>query len=150
MASEDIFRESEDPMAVDEHDEEPPAEDPTEEELEQTILENDDDEVILPTQETGEGEKSKVVKLIKLPLTRIKNLMKLDPDYNGASQEAVASVAVATEYFIQSLAREAYTFTQQVKKKTLQKNDVDCAINAVDSLMFLKGAMNFGIIDEGK
>lgn len=74
--------------------------------------------------------------------------MKLDPDYNGASQEAVASVVVATEYFIQSLAREAYTFTQQVKKKTLQKADIDCAIDAVDSLLFLKGAMNFGVVDE--
>lgn len=106
------------------------------------------DEVILPTQ--AGGDKAKVVKLIKLPLTRIKNLMKLDPEYNGASQEAVASVAVATEYFIQSLAREAYTFTQQMKKKTLQKADVDLAINAVDSLLFLKGAMNFGVVNEGK
>lgn len=104
--------------------------------------------MILPTQPSSEGEKAKVVKLLKLPLTRVKNLMKLDPEYNGGSQEAVASVVVATEYFIQSLAREAYTFTQQVKKKTLQKTDVDCAINAVDSLLFLKGAMNFGVIDE--
>lgn len=76
--------------------------------------------------------------------------MKLDPDFNGASQEAVASVAVATEYFIQSLAREAYTFTAQMKKKTLQKADVDLAIDSVDSLLFLKGAMNFGITNPGK
>lgn len=41
MASEDIFKESEELMVVDE----PPAEDPTEEELEPTI-ENDDGELL--------------------------------------------------------------------------------------------------------
>ena len=63
--------------------------------------------------------------------------MRLDPDYGGGSQEAVAMVAKAAEFFTQSLAREAYTFTVQSKKKTLQKAYVDLAINAVDSLLFL-------------
>lgn len=69
--------------------------------------------------------------------------MKLDPDLNIASNEAVFLVTRACEMFIQSLGVEAYTYTAQAKKKTIQKRDLDLAIAAVDSLMFLDGAMTF-------
>ncbi|XP_036347478.1 DNA polymerase epsilon subunit 4 [Rhagoletis pomonella] len=82
-------------------------------------------------------------RLFQLPQTRIKNLMKLDPDMNLASAEAVFVVTRATELFIESLASEAFSYTTQSKKKTVQKRDVDLAISSVDSLMFLDGAMNF-------
>ncbi|XP_075165028.1 DNA polymerase epsilon subunit 4 [Haematobia irritans] len=82
-------------------------------------------------------------KLFQLPLTRVRNIMKLDPDLHVASNEAVFLVTRATELFIQSLGVESYTFTAQAKKKTVQKRDVDLAISAVDSLMFLDGAMTF-------
>uniref|UniRef100_A0A1B0FFG5 Transcription factor CBF/NF-Y/archaeal histone domain-containing protein n=1 Tax=Glossina morsitans morsitans TaxID=37546 RepID=A0A1B0FFG5_GLOMM len=82
-------------------------------------------------------------KMFQLPLTRIRNIMKLDPDLNIASHEAVFLVTRATELFIESLAREAYTYTMNSRKKTVQKQDVDLAIAAVDSLMFLDGAMEF-------
>ncbi|XP_013097972.1 DNA polymerase epsilon subunit 4 [Stomoxys calcitrans] len=82
-------------------------------------------------------------KLFQLPLTRVRNIMKLDPDLHIASNEAVFLVTRATELFIRSLGVESYTFTAQAKKKTIQKRDVDLAISAVDSLMFLDGAMTF-------
>ncbi|TDG50893.1 hypothetical protein AWZ03_002548 [Drosophila navojoa] len=82
-------------------------------------------------------------KLTQLPMGRIRNIMKLDPDLQIASNEAVFAVTKAVELFIESLAREAYTYTAQAKKKTIQKRDVDLAISAVDSLMFLDGALNF-------
>ncbi|XP_053963699.1 DNA polymerase epsilon subunit 4 [Anastrepha ludens] len=82
-------------------------------------------------------------RLFQLPLTRVRNLMKLDPDMNIASMEAVFVVTRSTELFIESLAREAFSYTAQSKKKTVQKRDVDLAISSVDSLMFLDGAMNF-------
>ena len=69
--------------------------------------------------------------------------MKLDPDLHIASNEAVFLVTRATELFIESLALESYNFTLEAKKKTIQKRDVDLAIDAVDSLMFLDGAMTF-------
>jgi len=71
--------------------------------------------------------------------------MKLDPDLHMANNEAVFTVAKAVELFIASLSRESYTYTAQSKKKTIQKRDVEMAISAVDSLMFLDGAMNFWI-----
>lgn len=96
-------------------------------------------EKVAATSENGGPE----VRLFQLPLTRIRNLMKLDPDMNIASTEAVFVVTRSTELFIESLAREAFSYTTQSKKKTMQKRDVDLAISSVDSLMFLDGAMNF-------
>ncbi|KAH8253778.1 hypothetical protein KR032_006854 [Drosophila birchii] len=81
-------------------------------------------------------------KLTQLPLARIRNIMKLDPDMQVATNEAVFAVTKAVELFVASLARESYTYTVQSKKKTIQKRDVEMAISAVDSLMFLDGAMN--------
>ncbi|KAH8275548.1 hypothetical protein KR026_010206 [Drosophila bipectinata] len=82
-------------------------------------------------------------KITHLPLARIRNIMKLDPDLHMANLEAVFTLTKAVELFVASLARESYTYTAQSKKKTIQKRDVDMAISAVDSLMFLDGAMNF-------
>ncbi|KAH8299679.1 hypothetical protein KR044_004543 [Drosophila immigrans] len=82
-------------------------------------------------------------KLTQLPMARIRNIMKLDPDLQIASNEAVFAVTRAVELFIESLARESFSYTAQSKKKTVQKRDVELAISAVDSLMFLDGAMNF-------
>ncbi|EDV55598.1 DNA polymerase epsilon subunit 4 [Drosophila erecta] len=82
-------------------------------------------------------------KMTQLPLARIRNIMKLDPDLHMANNEAVFIVAKAVELFIASLSRESYSYTAQSKKKTIQKRDVEMAISAVDSLMFLDGAMNF-------
>lgn len=56
--------------------------------------------------------------------------------------EAAFAVAKATELFIESLAREAFSYTAKAKKKTVQKRDVDLAISNVDALMFLEGAMD--------
>lgn len=63
-------------------------------------------------------------KLTRLPLSRVRNIMKLDPDVSMASQEAVFLIAKATELFLTALTKEAYTFTKQSKKKTMQKKDI--------------------------
>lgn len=41
--------------------------------------------------------------------------------------------------FIDSMAKEVYKFTVQSKKKTVQKKDVEHAVNSVDALAFLEG-----------
>ncbi|OQR75672.1 DNA polymerase epsilon subunit 4-like [Tropilaelaps mercedesae] len=80
-------------------------------------------------------------KLLKLPLAKIRTIMKLDPDLNGASQEAVFLVAKATELFIDALAKETCNFTQQNKKKMLQKKDVESAVDSVEAFSFLEGCL---------
>lgn len=69
--------------------------------------------------------------------------MKLDPELNLVSSDSVFLMAKVTELFIKSLARESFVFAEQGKKKTVQKKDIDSAINAVDALMFLEGALDF-------
>lgn len=77
-------------------------------------------------------------KLVQLPLGRVRNIIKMDPDVNLVNQEAVFLIAKSTELFIDSLAKEAYKYTVQTKKKTVQKRDIDNAINNVDVLVFLE------------
>lgn len=69
--------------------------------------------------------------------------MKVDPEITLITGECTFLVAKATELFIESMAREAFLHTAQAKKKTIQKRDVDAAIENVDALMFLEGMMNF-------
>ncbi|KAG8201645.1 hypothetical protein JTE90_012712 [Oedothorax gibbosus] len=91
--------------------------------------------------EANKGPERKMEKLVQLPLTRIKNLMKLDPDINIASHDAVIAIAKAAELFIQMLGKEAYKFTKQNKKKTIQKKDINDCIAACESLAFLEGTL---------
>eukprot|EP00095_Tigriopus_kingsejongensis_P010804 snap_masked-scaffold1931_size24754-processed-gene-0.5 protein:Tk10804 transcript:snap_masked-scaffold1931_size24754-processed-gene-0.5-mRNA-1 annotation:"dna polymerase epsilon subunit 4-like" len=88
----------------------------------------------------GAGESSE--KMVQLPLGRVKHIMKMDPDTKMASQEAVFLITKVTELFVQSLARESFSYTSQNKKKTLSKPDVERAIDSVDALAFLEGAMD--------
>ncbi|XP_033321654.1 DNA polymerase epsilon subunit 4 [Megalopta genalis] len=81
-------------------------------------------------------------KLVKLPLGRIKSIIKMDPDVHMINQEAVFLIAKSTELFIDSLAKESYKYTAQMKKKTIQKRDIESAINNVDALVFLEGTLN--------
>lgn len=81
-------------------------------------------------------------RLVHLPTARVKHIMKADPDVSLITGECTFLVTKATELFIESLAQEAFLHTAQAKKKTVQKRDVDAAIENVESLMFLEGMMN--------
>ena len=95
----------------------------------------------LNAQKSGEGEEEKVTKLFRFPLGTIKKLVKLDEDVHMASQDAVFIISKASELFIETLSTEAFSFTSKNKKKTIQKNDVDTAIETTEALAFLDGAM---------
>ncbi|XP_004068411.1 DNA polymerase epsilon subunit 4 [Oryzias latipes] len=81
-------------------------------------------------------------RLSKLPLARIKALMKTDPDVSLASQESVFIIAKATELFVEMIAKDALVYAQQGKRKTLQRKDLDNAIEAVDEFAFLEGTLD--------
>ncbi|CAB1324475.1 unnamed protein product [Coregonus sp. 'balchen'] len=63
-------------------------------------------------------------RLVKLPLSRIKAMMKADPDVSLASQESVFIIAKATELFVEMIAKDALVYAQQGKRKTLQRKDL--------------------------
>ncbi|XP_050715709.1 DNA polymerase epsilon subunit 4-like [Eriocheir sinensis] len=79
----------------------------------------------------------------RLPLARIKRIMKADPDLNLASQDAVFLITKATELFVESLVQEAYQFTLKGRKKTVTRRDIDNCVEAIDALAFLDGAMDW-------
>ncbi|XP_058466859.1 DNA polymerase epsilon subunit 4 [Malaya genurostris] len=81
-------------------------------------------------------------RLVNLPLSKVKQLMKFDPDVHIISAEAIFLVTRAAELFAQTLAKESHAQTAARKKKTIVRSDVDATIESVDSLMFLEGMMN--------
>ncbi|XP_011150224.1 DNA polymerase epsilon subunit 4 isoform X2 [Harpegnathos saltator] len=91
---------------------------------------------------TLHGDEEQREKLLQLPLGRIKTIIKADPEVNLVNQEAVFLIAKSTELFIDSLVKEAYKYTMQAKKKTVQKRDIETAVNKVDALVFLEGTMD--------
>ena len=49
-----------------------------------------------PVEQSQDVNSEKTERLLKLPLTRIKSIMKMDPDVTLASQDAVIMIAKAT------------------------------------------------------
>ncbi|XP_030584277.1 DNA polymerase epsilon subunit 4 [Archocentrus centrarchus] len=95
-----------------------------------------------PQQQTGPAAAVSHSRLSKLPLARIKALMKTDPDVALASQESVFIIAKATELFVEMIAKDALVYAQQGKRKTLQRKDLDNAIEAIDEFAFLEGTLD--------
>jgi len=81
-------------------------------------------------------------RVLRLPLARIKHIMKMDPEVKIISQDTVFLVTKATELFLEYLGREAAGQTRTLKRKTMLKRDVDAAIESVANLCFLEGAMD--------
>uniref|UniRef100_F7BPT5 Transcription factor CBF/NF-Y/archaeal histone domain-containing protein n=2 Tax=Ciona intestinalis TaxID=7719 RepID=F7BPT5_CIOIN len=72
-------------------------------------------------------------------MARIRTLIKVDPHVTIASQESVFLIAKATELFVDSLAKNMYRITQQQKRKTIQKKDLEAVIEVMDEFAFLDG-----------
>ncbi len=63
--------------------------------------------------------------LLRLPLTRLRPLIKLDPDVQITAQDAVFMLAKATELFIEHLAAAGAELTLSKKKKVVGRQDID-------------------------
>lgn len=81
-------------------------------------------------------------RLIQLPLSRIKVIMKSDPAVTLASQEAIITLAKATELFISALSKDAVVSTINCKRKTLQRKDLDTVLDTRDGYAFLEGTLD--------
>ncbi|XP_019465533.1 DNA polymerase epsilon subunit 4, partial [Meleagris gallopavo] len=52
---------------------------------------------------------------------------------------ATLRVLCPQELFVETIAKDAFVYAQQGKRKTLQRKDLDNAIEAVDEFAFLEG-----------
>ncbi|XP_059052525.1 DNA polymerase epsilon subunit 4 [Achroia grisella] len=112
----------------------------TESIIQDTELLNTEDQ---EPEEKRPQNKSEVIRSTRLPMARIKNIMKMDPDVSVVSGDAVFLVTKATELFLETIAKETYSYTASNKRKLISKKDLDLIINKVDCLCFLEGAMDF-------
>lgn len=101
--------------------------------------ENSSEKIVKPKEKNSNQDSER---LMKLPLSRIKSIMKSDPDVTLASQEAVITIAKATELFIWELSKDAVHSTLQSKRKTLQRKDLDCILDTKDCYLFLEGTLD--------
>ncbi|ESP05692.1 hypothetical protein LOTGIDRAFT_89209, partial [Lottia gigantea] len=92
-----------------------------------------------PTQNLESTEQSGGERLIRLPITRIKHIIKTDPDVTLASSEAVVALAKAAELFIQMIAKDSVGKTITNKRKTLLRKDLDIVLETKDRYTFLEG-----------
>ena len=113
---------------------------PSKAEMERRAKENGEIEVEEKDSTTTKPEGEE--KLFKFPLGTVKRIIKLDPDVNVISKDSIFLISKALEMFVESLSIEAYSYTAGAKKKTVSKQDVEKAIDAVDALAFLDGALD--------
>ena len=72
-----------------------------------------------------------------LPLARIKRIMKSDEDVRMISAEAPLLFAKACEMFIIELTLRSWRYSEHSKRRTLQKEDIQVAVQNTDILDFL-------------
>lgn len=115
----------------------------THEDQEETLEQNSSTQD--PTEPSGNSESKSPnsnERLMRLPLSRIKVIMKTDPDVTLASQEAVVALCKATELFIGAISKDAVVTTLNSKRKTLQRKDLDVVLDSRDSYAFLEGTLD--------
>ena len=78
-----------------------------------------------------------VFKNHQLPLARIKKIMKSDEDVRMISAEAPVLFAKACELFILELTLRSWMHSEESKRRTLQRNDINAAITKTDVFDFL-------------
>ncbi|PAA68270.1 hypothetical protein BOX15_Mlig014007g1 [Macrostomum lignano] len=105
----------------------------------QKLVEDEEEPESEPVILAETEKENEVVKLSSLPVSKMKLIMKADPDTRLINKEAVLAVAKATELFIQQLGKAAHDFAVKSKRKTVTKKDVELAINWHPVFSFLDG-----------
>jgi len=88
----------------------------------------------------GQTEKCQIVtnfKSHRLPLARIKKIMKKDEDVRMIAAEAPVLFAKACELFVLELSKRTWLQTEHAKRKTMQRQDIALAIGKADMFDFL-------------
>ncbi|XP_020012372.1 chromatin accessibility complex protein 1 [Castor canadensis] len=76
-------------------------------------------------------------RLVSLPLSRIRVIMKSSPEVSSINQEALVLTAKATELFVQCLATHSYRHGTGKEKKALTYSDLANAAEESETFQFL-------------
>ncbi|XP_051827105.1 chromatin accessibility complex protein 1 [Sminthopsis crassicaudata] len=85
----------------------------------------------------GGKEKCSDQRLISLPLSRIRVIMKSSPEVSSINQEALVLTAKATELFVQYLATYSYKHGSGKEKKALIYSDLSNTAEESETFQFL-------------
>ncbi|XP_074058835.1 chromatin accessibility complex protein 1 [Macrotis lagotis] len=85
----------------------------------------------------GGKEKGGDQRLISLPLSRIRVIMKSSPEVSSINQEALVLTAKATELFVQYLATYSYKHGSGKEKKALIYSDLSNTAEESETFQFL-------------
>ena len=78
----------------------------------------------------------------QLPLARVKKIMKTDEDVKMISSETPVLFAKACEMFILEITRRSWVYTEENKRRTLQKSDISDAIMNTAIFDFLEDVVH--------
>lgn len=78
----------------------------------------------------------------QLPLARVKKIMKTDEDVKMISSETPVLFAKACELFILEITRRSWVYTEENKRRTLQKSDIADAIMHTAIFDFLEDVVH--------
>lgn len=77
------------------------------------------------------------------PISRVKSLMKADPDTHLIQSEATIIVNEAAKLFLTDFVREVQHVTLKHKRKIITKTDIDSCIALNDKYMFMEEQLNW-------
>lgn len=80
-------------------------------------------------------------KLLHLPASRIRSIIKTVPTIQLVNSEAVALIGKSTEFFLNELAREAHQIIMESGKKTLSMAHIEGVIQTLPQFEFLDGML---------
>ena len=107
-----------------------------ENEQQENNLEEQKNDITENIQEGNENKKERT-SLIRYPLAKIKNIMKLDNDIKLCQKDAYIVLGKLTEMFLQELARDAYAVCKSCKRKTINLEDINSAIKMEPKMGFI-------------
>lgn len=86
----------------------------------------------------SDDEASDADGMLTLPMTRIKRIVKLDPEHVSSTEAANYMLGVGAELFVMSLTSQAAAFARTRKRKKIQYEDFHRVVSSTDNMLFLK------------
>lgn len=87
-----------------------------------------------PPKDSHKKEKNN---LIRLPLSKIKNTMKLDSEIKLCQKNAYFVIGKLTELFLQEIAKNAHIVCKNGKRKTINLDDINTSIKRNEKFSFI-------------
>jgi DNA polymerase epsilon subunit 4 len=73
----------------------------------------------------------------RLPVSKIKNLMKMDGDIKLCQKNAYIVISKLTELFLQELSKNAHSVAKLNRRKTMNLEDIACAVKSIEKYSFI-------------